>query len=53
VIDKNGKKGLVIEATTMDTEISFNSIMVSEDIPNLKEVHRYERSVRHYPGPDF
>lgn len=53
VIDKSGKRGLVIEATSMDTEISFNSVQVSEDIAASKQVHRFERQIRGYPGPDF
>jgi hypothetical protein len=28
----DGSKGLVVEATSMDTEINFNSVMVSEDL---------------------
>lgn len=26
IIDSNGKKGLIVEATSMDTEISYNSV---------------------------
>lgn len=37
----------------MDTEISYNSIQVSDDINKEKAIHRYERSLRSYAGPDF
>lgn len=37
VSDKSGKKGLVVEATSMDTEISFNSITISEDVSASKK----------------
>ena len=53
ISDKHGKKGLVIEATTMDTEVSFNNVMVTDDIVKEKTVHRFERQLRTYPGPDF
>ena len=51
--ERTGKKGLVVEATSMDTEISFNSITVSEDVPAIKNIHRFERQIKGYPGPDF
>jgi hypothetical protein len=34
---------MVIEATTMDTEITINNIMVCENIENIKKIHRFER----------
>jgi hypothetical protein len=37
----------------MDTEISFNSVQVTDDIHKAKSVHRFERSIRSYAGPDF
>jgi complement component 1 Q subcomponent-binding protein len=43
----------VIEATTMDTEISYNSVMISNDITEDKKVHRFERQMKGYAGPDF
>ena len=43
----------MVEATSMDTEISFNSITVSEDVPAIKNIHRFERQIKGYPGPDF
>ena len=40
ITDKSGKKGLIVEATSMDTEISFNSVTISDNIPALKEIGR-------------
>ena len=37
----------------MDTEISFNSIQTSDDVNAAKKVHRFERQIRGYGGPDF
>ena len=53
VSDASGKKGLVVEATSMDTEISFNSVSVNDNIPDMKKVHRFERQIKGYPGPDY
>ena len=53
VWDSYGSKGLVIDATTMDTEIAFNNIMVAEDIEAIRKQHRFERSMTQYVGPDF
>lgn len=43
ITDQGGKEGLVVEATTMDTEISINNVMVSDDIQTQKKTHRFER----------
>ena len=37
----------------MDTEVNFNSVMVSENIPAHRALHRFERQMRVYAGPDF
>ena len=37
----------------MDTEISYNSVLVSEDIAAQKALHRFERQIKGYAGPDF
>ena len=37
----------------MDTEINFNSLMISEDLAGEKKVHRFERQMKSYAGPDF
>ena len=53
ITDANGKSGLVVEATSMDTEISFNTVQVTDDIKNAKNTHRFERQMKGYTGPDF
>lgn len=53
ITDKSGKRSLVIEATSMDTEISYNSVSVVEDVSAVKAIHRFERQIKGYPGPDF
>lgn len=53
ISDANGKKGLVVDATSMDTEIAFNNVMVADDITRIKSMARFERSIQEYNGPDF
>jgi len=53
ITDKSGKKGLIVEATSMDTEISFNSVSLSDNVSAQKAKHRFERQISGYPGPDF
>ena len=43
ITDASGKKGMIVEATSMDTEVNFNSVMVSENIPAHRALHRFER----------
>ena len=51
--DADGKTGMVIEGTTVDTEINYNSVMVSADVSQQKSLHRLERQIKQYAGPDF
>jgi len=51
--DKHSNKGLVVDCTTMDTEIAFNNIMVANDMTAAMEMHRFDRSLNEYNGPDF
>ena len=44
---------MVIEATTVDTEINFNTVQMSSDVSEQKKLHRLERQIRMYAGPDF
>ena len=37
----------------MDTEISYNSVQCTDDLTAAKKVHRFERQMKGYPGPDF
>merc|ERR1719469_1579475 len=53
ISNAKGKGGIVVEATSMDTEINFNSLMVSADVNAEKKVHRFERQMKSYAGPDF
>lgn len=53
IADKNSKKGLVVEATSMDTEIAFNNILSTDDIQKMRMIPRFERSLGEYNGPDF
>lgn len=39
--------------TTMDTELSFNSVMVHNDAKKMMDAGRFERSMNEYSGPDF
>lgn len=52
-MDSNGKNGMVIEGTTVDTEINYNSVQVSNDVSEQKKLHRLERQIKQYAGPDF
>lgn len=51
--DTHSNKGLVIDATTMDSEIAFNSVMVADDVKKVLGMQRFERSLNEYNGPDF
>jgi len=53
VKDGEGKGGLVIECTTMDTELGINTIQQFDDVESVASIHRYERTMRMYQGPDF
>jgi complement component 1 Q subcomponent-binding protein len=53
VSDASGKSGMIVEATSMDTEVNYNSVMVTDDIAGQKSVHRFDRQMKAYVGPDF
>lgn len=53
ITDSTGKSGMVIEGTTVDTEINYNSVQVSADVNEQKSMHRLERQIKQYAGPDF
>ena len=53
VTDSSGKKGMVVEATSMDTEIAFNNVLCTDDMQRIKSIPRFERSLGEYNGPDF
>jgi hypothetical protein len=45
ISEANGRKGLVVEATSMDTEVAFNSVLCADDIESVKSMARFERSL--------
>lgn len=53
IYDGSGNKGLVVEATSMDTEIAFNNVLCSENMKKMRSLPRFERSLSEYNGPDF
>ena len=53
VKDTHSRKGLVVDCTTMDTEIAFNNVMVADDMEAAMNMARFERSMNEYNGPDF
>ena len=53
VKDSQGKGGLVVDATTMDTEINYNNVFMSEDMEVEMGRNRFERAMKGYAGPDF
>lgn len=48
-----GQRGLIIEATSAETEIAFNNVMVVENMSQVMAMGRFERSMNEYNGPDF
>ncbi len=53
ISNKNNKEGLVVECTSMDTEISFSNMLMCEDVDKVKSLGRFERHMNLYPGPEF
>ena len=53
ITEANGKNGMVVEATSMDTEIAFNTVLVTDQMPKIKVMPKFERSIQEYNGPDF
>ena len=51
--DSGANSGMVVEATSMDTEIAFNNVMITKDMKAIKAMPRFERSLGEYNGPDF
>merc|ERR1719183_3185975 len=51
--DASGNSGMVVEATSMETGIAFNNVMVTKDMQTIKAMPRFERSLGEYNGPDF
>lgn len=53
ITEAGSKNGMVVEGTTVDTEINYNSVLVSGDVSEQKSLHRLERQIKQYAGPDF
>ena len=53
ITDSSGKQGMIVEVTSIDTEINYNSVLVTNDVDKQKELHRFERQMKTYAGPDF
>lgn len=53
ITEGDGKRGMLVDATSIDTEISYNSVQMCDDVPAQKQLHRFERSIKQYAGPDF
>jgi len=53
ISDSTGSEGLVVEATSMDTEIAFNNVLCTDELKKMRNIPRFERSLGEYNGPDF
>ena len=38
IIDSTGNKGMVVEATSMDTEIAFNNVLIADDMTKVMKM---------------
>ena len=53
IADASGSTGMIVEATSMDTEVNYNSVMVSDNLQHELAMDRFSRQMRAYVGPDF
>ena len=53
ITDSSGNSGLIVEATSMDTEIAFNNVLCTDEMKKMRNIPRFERSLGEYNGPDF
>lgn len=53
ISDLQQKKGMIVEATSIDSEVTFNNVMMSDDVAKEAELNRFERQLSKYGGPDF
>ena len=51
--NSSDKGGLVVDATSMDTEINYNNVFMTDNIEEEKTKNRFERQMKGYAGPDF
>ena len=45
--------GLVVDATTVDAEITLNNLICTDDMGRIRKLSRFQRSFGEYIGPDF
>jgi hypothetical protein len=53
IIKKGTSKGVLIDASSIDTSYEFNSIQYSEDVNALHNDYINQRTVDNYTGPAF
>lgn len=53
ISDLQQKKGMIVEATSIDSEVTFNNVQMSDDVKKDAALNRFERQLFHYGGPDF
>jgi complement component 1 Q subcomponent-binding protein len=53
ISDLQQKKGMIVEATSIDSEVTFNNVMMSNDLTRDANLNRFDRQMNHYSGPDF
>ena len=53
ITDGDGIKGMIAEATSMDTEIAINNVLITDEMDRIKQLPRFDRSINEYIGPDF
>ena len=53
ISDLQQKKGMIVEATNIDSEVTFNNVQMSSDVKKDAAVNRFERQLNQYGGPDF
>jgi hypothetical protein len=53
ITDLQQKKGMIVEATSIDSEVTFNNVQMSDDVKKDAALNRFERQLTQYGGPDF
>lgn len=44
---------MIVEATSIDSEVTFNNVQMSDTVHKDAEINRFERQLSQYGGPDF
>lgn len=53
IADASGSTGMIVDATSMSTEVNYNNVMVSQNLQSDLALDRFARQTRAYVGPDF